>query len=119
MVATGIGSIPDAVLAALTNHKDLGIHSEMFAGGVIDLVKRGAITNNKKTLNQGKIISSFLIGPKELYDFVDNNPFIGESSSAIANIWCVGVLFYSEVVAVRRADTYSKLLLLFHCSLNI
>jgi len=72
----GIGSIPDAVLAALKNHKDLGIHSEMFAGGVIDLVKKGAITNNKKTLNTGKIISSFLIGPKELYDFVDNNPFL-------------------------------------------
>uniref|UniRef100_A0A1B6MKB3 Uncharacterized protein n=1 Tax=Graphocephala atropunctata TaxID=36148 RepID=A0A1B6MKB3_9HEMI len=72
----GIGSIPDAVLAALHNHKDLGIHSEMFAGGVIDLVKKGAITNNNKTLHKGKIISSFLIGPKELYDFVDNNPFI-------------------------------------------
>uniref|UniRef100_A0A1B6C3B9 Uncharacterized protein n=1 Tax=Clastoptera arizonana TaxID=38151 RepID=A0A1B6C3B9_9HEMI len=72
----GIGNIPDAVLAALTNHKDLGIHSEMFAGGVIDLVKRGCITNNKKPINTGKIISSFLIGPKALYDFVDNNPFI-------------------------------------------
>lgn len=77
-IVLGIGSIPDAVLAELKNHKDLGIHSEMFAGGVIDLVKVGALTNNKKTLNQGKIISSFLIGPKELYDFVDNNPFIGE-----------------------------------------
>lgn len=72
----GIGNIPDAVLTALTGHKDLGIHSEMFAGGVIDLVNKGCITNNKKTLNTGKIISSFLIGPKKLYDFVNNNPFV-------------------------------------------
>ncbi|CAG9760113.1 unnamed protein product [Ceutorhynchus assimilis] len=72
----GIGSIPDAVLSALTNHKDLGIHSEMFAGGVIDLVNRGCITNNRKTHHKGKIVGSFLIGTQELYDFVDNNPFI-------------------------------------------
>lgn len=72
----GIGSIPDAVLAALTNHKDLGIHSEMFAGGVIDLVNRGCVTNNKKTMHKGRIVGSFLIGTKDLYDFVDNNPFI-------------------------------------------
>ncbi|XP_023011497.2 succinyl-CoA:acetate/propanoyl-CoA:succinate CoA transferase [Leptinotarsa decemlineata] len=72
----GIGSIPDAVLAALTNHKDLGIHSEMFAGGVIDLVNRGCITNNRKTIHKGRMVGSFLIGTQELYDFVDNNPFV-------------------------------------------
>lgn len=72
----GIGNIPDAVLAELTNHKDLGIHSEMFAGGIIDLVNNGCITNNKKTINQGKIIGSFLIGTRALYDFVDNNPYV-------------------------------------------
>lgn len=72
----GIGGLPDAVLNALTNHKNLGIHSEMFAGGVIDLVNKGAITNNNKTIHQGKIIGSFLIGPQKLYDFVDNNPFV-------------------------------------------
>ncbi|KAJ8941830.1 hypothetical protein NQ318_005113 [Aromia moschata] len=72
----GIGSIPDAVLAALTNHKDLGIHSEMFSGGVIDLVERGCVTNNKKTIHRGRIVGSFLIGTQALYDFVDNNPFI-------------------------------------------
>lgn len=76
--STGIGSIPDAVLSKLTGHKDLGIHSEMFSVGVIDLVKRGCITNNKKPINTGKIISSFLIGTKPLYDFVNNNPLIGK-----------------------------------------
>jgi len=72
----GIGNIPDAVLAELTNHKDLGIHSEMFAGGIVDLVHRGCITNNRKTINKGKIIGSFFIGTRALYDFVDNNPYV-------------------------------------------
>ncbi|CAH2006403.1 unnamed protein product [Acanthoscelides obtectus] len=72
----GIGSIPDAVLACLHDHKDLGIHSEMFAGGVIDLVNRGCVTNNKKKIHKGRIVGSFLIGTQALYDFVDNNPFV-------------------------------------------
>ncbi|CAB3223006.1 unnamed protein product [Arctia plantaginis] len=72
----GIGSIPDAVLAALKNHKDLGIHSEMFSIGVIDLVKRGCVTNNKKKHHKGRIVGSFLVGNRALYDYVDNNPFI-------------------------------------------
>lgn len=72
----GIGNIPDAVLNALHNHKDLGIHSEMFAGGVVDLVNKGCVTNDKKTYHRGRIVGSFLIGTKKLYDFVDNNPFI-------------------------------------------
>uniref|UniRef100_A0A1L8E100 Putative acetyl-coa hydrolase n=1 Tax=Nyssomyia neivai TaxID=330878 RepID=A0A1L8E100_9DIPT len=72
----GIGSIPDAVLSALHNHKDLGIHSEMFADGVVDLVKNGCVTNNNKVIHKGRIVGSFLIGTQKLYDFVDNNPFI-------------------------------------------
>ncbi|CAH0697182.1 unnamed protein product [Spodoptera exigua] len=72
----GIGSIPDAVLSALKDHKDLGVHSEMFSVGVIDLVRRGCITNNKKKTHRGRMVGSFLVGNKELYDFVDNNPFI-------------------------------------------
>lgn len=72
----GIGSIPDAVLALLENHKDLGIHTEMFAMGVVNLVRKGAITNGLKPIHRGKIVSSFLIGTKELYDFVDNNPSV-------------------------------------------
>lgn len=76
MYFLGIGSIPDAVLAGLTNHKDLGIHSEMFASGVIDLVNRGCVTNSRKSIHKGRIVGSFLIGTQDLYDFVDNNPFI-------------------------------------------
>lgn len=72
----GIGSIPDAVLGSLGNHKNLGIFSEMFSVGVIDLVKKGAITNHNKPIHRGKIVTSFLIGNKKLYDFVNNNPFI-------------------------------------------
>lgn len=70
----GIGNIPDAVLAQLKNHKNLGVHSEMFASGVIDLVECGALTNHCKTLHQGRLVGSFLIGTKKLYDFIDNNP---------------------------------------------
>jgi acyl-CoA hydrolase len=72
----GIGNIPDAVLKLLHNHKDLGIHSEMFANGVVDLVNKGCVTNDKKTYHRGRIVGSFLVGNKKLYDFVDNNPFI-------------------------------------------
>ncbi|UYV79294.1 hypothetical protein LAZ67_17001976 [Cordylochernes scorpioides] len=72
----GIGSIPDAVLSALMNHKDLGIHSEMFSDGVIDLVENGCVTNARKRIQPGKIVGSFSIGSKRFYDFMHNNPFV-------------------------------------------
>ena len=72
----GIGGIPDAVLSFLGNKKDLGIHTEMFSDGIIELVEKSVINNEKKTLHPGKIISSFLMGSKNLYDFVDNNPIV-------------------------------------------
>ena len=72
----GIGSIPDAVLKRLGNHKDLGIHSELFSDGVIDLVEQGIITCSRKTFHPGKILAGFLFGSQELYEFVDNNPLI-------------------------------------------
>lgn len=70
----GIGSIPDAVLKFLGNKKDLGIHSEMFSDGVVDLYNKGVITGAAKTENKGKMVAAFLMGSKKLYDFVDNNP---------------------------------------------
>jgi acyl-CoA hydrolase len=70
----GIGAIPNAVLEALSGHKDLGIHSEMFSDGVIDLYRKGAITGRLKKKHPGKIVSSFCIGSKALYDFIDDNP---------------------------------------------
>ena len=72
----GIGSIPDAVLAKVGNKRDLGVHSELFSDGVIDLVERGVITNEKKTLHPGKIVSGFLFGSQRLYDFAQDNAMI-------------------------------------------
>lgn len=72
----GIGSIPDAVLAQVGTKHDLGIHTELFSDGVIDLVERGVITNDRKTLHPGKIIAGFLFGSQRLYDFVQDNAMI-------------------------------------------
>ena len=70
----GIGAIPDAVLSCLNNHKDLGVHTEMFSDGVIPLVEKGIINNKFKTKHRGKIVSSFAIGSRKLYDYIDDNP---------------------------------------------
>jgi acetyl-CoA hydrolase len=72
----GIGAIPDAVLKYLYEKKDLGVHSELFSDGVIDLVEAGVLTNARKTLHTGKIVAGFIIGTKRLYDWVDDNPLI-------------------------------------------
>ena len=72
----GIGGIPDAVLASLTDKQDLGVHTEMFSDGVMRLIQAGVITNERKTLHPGKVVASFLMGSRELYDFVDNNPIV-------------------------------------------
>jgi acetyl-CoA hydrolase len=73
---TGIGAIPDAVLKLLTNHKDLGIHTELFSDGVIDLFQRGVITGERKTFHPGKMVAGFLLGTQKLYDFVHDNPVV-------------------------------------------
>lgn len=72
----GIGAIPDAVLKYLFEKKDLGVHTELFSDGVIDLVDAGVLTNARKTLHPGKIIAGFILGTKRLYDWVDDNPLI-------------------------------------------
>jgi 4-hydroxybutyrate CoA-transferase len=72
----GIGAVPDAVLKHLYDKKDLGIHTELFSDGVIDLVEAGVITNAKKTLHPGKIIAGFILGTKRIYEWVHNNPLI-------------------------------------------
>ena len=72
----GIGGIPDAVLKHLYDKKDLGIHTELFSDGVIDLVEAGVITNARKTLHIGKIIAGFILGSKRLYKWVHDNPLI-------------------------------------------
>jgi 4-hydroxybutyrate CoA-transferase len=72
----GIGAIPNAVLRELDGKQDLGIHTELFSDGVVELVKKGVITNRAKTLHPGKIVAGFVLGSQELYDFVDDNPMI-------------------------------------------
>ena len=72
----GIGTVPNAVLAELGNHRDLGVHTEMFSDGVVELVERGVITGARKSYHRGRIVTSFVIGTKRVYDFVDNNPLV-------------------------------------------
>jgi 4-hydroxybutyrate CoA-transferase len=72
----GIGGIPDAVLFYLTEFKDLGVHSEMISDGVRNLVEKGIITGRRKTIHKGKVIVNFLMGSREFYDWVDDNPII-------------------------------------------
>ncbi len=72
----GIGAIPDSVMKYLHDKKDLGIHTEMFSDGIIDLVEEGIINGEKKTLHPGKIIAGFVLGTQRVYDFIDNNPVI-------------------------------------------
>jgi acetyl-CoA hydrolase len=72
----GIGEIPDAVLPNLKQKRHLGVHTEMFSDGLVDLFEMGVVTNERKTLHRGKIVTSFVIGTRKAFDFVDNNPFM-------------------------------------------
>ena len=72
----GIGAIPNAVLAQLGGHKNLGIHTEMFADGVLELVEKGIITGANKAIDKGKLVSTFLMGSQKVYDFIDDNPMV-------------------------------------------
>jgi 4-hydroxybutyrate CoA-transferase len=81
----GIGSIPDAVLAALGGHRDLGVHSEMFSDGILDLVERGVITGAHKRNHPGKLVAGFVIGTRRLYDFIDDNPLVSLLDIAYVN----------------------------------
>lgn len=70
----GIGSIPNAILSCLGNHKDIGIHTEMFSDGILPLVKKGVINGSRKRLDSGKIVSTFVMGSQKIYNFIDSNP---------------------------------------------
>ncbi|PZR25551.1 MAG: 4-hydroxybutyrate CoA-transferase [Citrobacter freundii] len=72
----GIGAIPDAVLSCLGNHKDLGVHTEMFSDGLLPLIEKGVVNNRFKKKHKGKVITSFCLGSKVLYDFVNDNPSV-------------------------------------------
>jgi acyl-CoA hydrolase len=72
----GIGAIPDAALRRLGTKNDLGVHTEMFSDGIVDLAHAGIITNRRKAVHPGRIVTSFVLGSERLYRFVDDNPFV-------------------------------------------
>ncbi len=82
---TGIGGIPDAVLSALRDHKDLGVHTEMFSDGIIELIQSGVINNERKSLHPNKVISGFVLGTKPLFDFIHDNPIFEFHPTSYAN----------------------------------
>ncbi|MBX3238603.1 MAG: acetyl-CoA hydrolase/transferase family protein [Chitinophagaceae bacterium] len=88
----GIGTIPNEVLKNLEHHKDLGIHTEMFSDGIIPLLEKGVITNENKRIIPGASVTSFLIGTRKLYDFVDNNP----------SILVMDIAFVNDTSVIRR-----------------
>jgi len=98
----GIGAIPDAVLAALSDRRDLGIHSEMFSDGVLDLVERGVVTGARKALDRGQIVASFVIGTQRLLDFIDDNPIIELRPSDYTNDTRV-IRQFDHMVAINSA----------------
>lgn len=98
----GIGAIPDTVLKQLVNHKDLGVHTEMFSDGVIDLVNRGVITNRNKQKHRQKIVTTFAIGTRALYDFVDDNPQVAFLESDYVNDATI-ISRNPKVVAINSA----------------
>ena len=84
-IQAGIGAIPDAALAALTNHRHLGIHTEMWSDGTLELIQCGAVDNSKKKLHPGKTVSGFVTGSKKLYDFIHDNPSVVQLDIAYIN----------------------------------
>lgn len=98
LIVAGIGSIPDCVLSKLTEHRDLGIHTEMFSDGIIDLVECGAVTNARKVIQTGKIVGGFALGTNRLYRFMNNNPLVGESLLSLLLSPVSSVLLFSLVL---------------------
>lgn len=98
----GIGAIPDAVLQCLGNHKDLGVHTEMFSDGVVPLIQSGVINNEKKKILKGKTVTSFIAGTKKVYDFVDDNPSMSFMNVSYVNNAAI-ILQNPKVVAINSA----------------
>lgn len=98
----GIGAIPNAVLSYLEGHQNLGVHSEMFSDGVLPLIEKGVINGSLKKKHPGKIVSSFVVGSKKLYDFIDDNPMIQMLDFSYVNR--VGVIEQNpRVVSINSA----------------
>lgn len=98
----GIGDIPDAVLRFLDNHRALGIHTEMFSDGVVPLVHKGVITNENKKVSRGRIVTTFVLGTRTVYDFVHDNPFVAFHDVSWVNDTSV-IRKNPKVVAINSA----------------
>lgn len=98
----GIGAIPDAALKQLSNHKGLGIHTEMFSDGVVPLVEKGVITNEHKVIRPGKIVTTFALGTRKLYDFLHDNPAVSFMDVSYVNDTSV-IRKNPKVVAINSA----------------
>src|SRR5262249_17060715 len=81
----GIGAIPNAVLASLSQHRNLGVHTEMFSDGLIPLLNSGVVTNRHKSFMPGRTLTSFVVGSRPVYDYVDDNPEVAFMASSITN----------------------------------
>lgn len=92
-IQLSLGNIPDAILGSLNNHKDLGVHSEMLSEGMVELVKQGVITNKFKNRHRGRIVASLAIGTKKLYDFIHNNPALGNFFISISYYYFMILIF--------------------------
>jgi acyl-CoA hydrolase/GNAT superfamily N-acetyltransferase len=101
-IEAGIGRIPQALVPLLKDKKDLGIHTEMVTDYIVDLVKSGAVTGARKTLDRGKIVASFCLGTKKLYDFVDNNPLFAFHPTEYVNSTTI-IRQQHKMVAINSA----------------
>ena len=101
-IQVGYGPIPDAVLRHLRSKKDLGVHTEMFSDGIVELVEKGVINGRRKTIHVGKILVSFCMGTRKLYDFLDNNPMIEFHPSSYTNDPCL-IGKHDNMVAINSA----------------
>lgn len=88
----GIGAIPNAVLASLGGHRDLGIHTEMFSDGLIDLVESGVVNGVKKAKHPGKVVAGFVMGTRRIYDFIDDNP----------QVLMLDIAYVNDTAVIRR-----------------
>lgn len=98
----GIGSIPDAVVQALHGHKNLGIHTEMWTDGALDLILKGVVDNSKKRIHPGKTVSTFIMGSKKVYDFINDNPSVIQLDASYVNHPAV-IARNPKVVAINSA----------------
>ncbi|MBC8216606.1 MAG: acetyl-CoA hydrolase/transferase family protein [Candidatus Marinimicrobia bacterium] len=98
----GIGTIPDATLSLLENHKNLNVHSELISDGIMELVEKGVITNTTKTLNVGKVVTGIVMGSKDLYDWTHNNPILEMRPSSYTND-IFNISRNDNVIAINQA----------------